>query len=744
MRITGQYLTGAALAPLAMAVLMQTPARAEEAGPGANTTELAEVVVTARRRDESYRDVPITVDVFTEEKIAAAGIERPADFIALTPNMQLVQTQNVGNAFVVIRGVSQARNSEPSVAVLLDGVLETNPSEFNQQLYDIQQIEVLKGPQGALYGRDAIGGAIIIRTKPPSDQLEGSVKLGIQNGPGEEAQASVSGPIGDSKTLKFRASGSYFDTAGYIPNDFLHDKADPYRDLSGRVRLLWTPTDQFTADARLAASHTATQAFYFTVPRADPANIFSFFNDANDTSVPVTVNNRGQDDRDIYDAALKLDYATALGSLTSISAYNKTTEIATGDAFDFRPIPQSFFFGLLGVDLNQSQFLDVRAYSQELRFTSPDIGKFRWIAGVYFVHTDRFISTGNMVDIGKGVYPVYRTPSTNPINPQATFLADSQNNNAWALFGDATYEFTDRFEVDTALRYDQDMRKNTTDTPEAFLAGVNLPGFPQGFTGEVRKQTWDKLQPKITLRYKPTDTVTYYGGYSRGFRSGGFNQTGVGAIAASTGILGVHDLFDAEVADTLEAGVKGTFFNNRLNADLSVYRTDAKGSYFFVFLAANSTQNLGNLQKVIYKGAELETQFKVTDHFNAYFSYGYTDSDIKEATDPTQVGNQAPLVTKYTINLGTEYRQPIAGDVAGSVRVDWQKLGPTWWDPANLTVRDPVSLLNLRAGIEGAKWSATAWSKNLTNKKYNAEFSPGGFLFPAQPRTYGLEFMRRF
>ena len=122
--------------------------------------------------------MPITISVFTREDIEAAGIEKPADFIARVPNMTLVETQNAGNAFVVVRGISQARNSEPSVAVLVDGVLETNPAEFNQELFDIEQIEVLKGPQGALYGRNAIGGAIIIRTRDPGDEFEGRVKLG--------------------------------------------------------------------------------------------------------------------------------------------------------------------------------------------------------------------------------------------------------------------------------------------------------------------------------------------------------------------------------------------------------------------------------------------------------------------------------------------------------------------------------------------------------------------------------------
>jgi len=170
-------LVGAAVA----AAMASAPAPAQDATPS-STEEIDEVLVTARRRSETFRDVPITVNVFSKEAIESAGIQKPADFIARVPNMTLVETQNAGNAFVVVRGISQARNSEPSVAVLVDGVLETNPAEFNQELFDIEQIEVLKGPQGAVYGRNAIGGAIIIRTKDPGDEFEGRVKLGAGNG----------------------------------------------------------------------------------------------------------------------------------------------------------------------------------------------------------------------------------------------------------------------------------------------------------------------------------------------------------------------------------------------------------------------------------------------------------------------------------------------------------------------------------------------------------------------------------
>ena len=709
----------------------------------AQTTDLEEVVVTARKRDESFRDVPVTMNVLTAETIQQAGIQSTRDYVAMIPNMTLVETQNAGNSFITVRGISQARNSEPSVAVLMDGVLETNPYQFDQELFDIQQIEVLKGPQGALYGRNAIGGAILIRTKDPADHFEGSARVGVGNGTSERAQAAISGPLNDSGTLKYRASVNFYNTDGYLENVYLHDKADPMRDYSGRFRLLWKATDQLTADVRFYADRLETRAYYFVIPRDDEANPFSSFTtppNANNITSPIQVNNRGEDNRDIWDGVVKLDYDTGVGTLTSITNWNRTREIDTGDAFDFRPIDTSIFKALLGVDLNQSQYIDVKAASQELRFTAPTVGGFSWIAGAYFVHTERFISTGNMVDEGLGVFPVYQQPRLTGTNPSATFLADSQNNNAWALFANATYEFNKQWELDAALRYDEDSRRNTTDTPAAFLLQLQ---DPTAFAGEVRKHTWSELQPKGTLRYKPTDDITIYGGWSRGFRSGGFNQTGVGAGAPNSGILGVNDLFNAEVADTYEVGVKGEFLDRRLSAGLSAFHTKSTNGYFFVFLATNSTQNLGNLDAT-YKGLELELNAKPTDRIDLYASFGYTDSRIDHMEDPSVIGNQAPLVSRTTTNVGVQYHQPIVNDLNGFIRLDFQNIGRTWWDPQNSTSRDPVSLLDLRLGVNADKWSVAAWSKNLTNKIYNAEFSPGGFLFRAPPRRYGVEFDYRF
>jgi iron complex outermembrane receptor protein len=259
----------------------------------------------------------------------------------------------------------------------------------------------------------------------------------------------------------------------------------------------------------------------------------------------------------------------------------------------------------------------------------------------------------------------------------------------------------------------------------------------------VRKHTFDAAQPKGTLRYKPTDNLTFYGGWSRGFRSGGFNQTGVGAVAQASGNLGVHDLFNAEIAETWEVGLKSQFLDRRLGANLALYYTDSHNGYFFYFDATTSTQNLGNLD-ARYKGGELELTARATSWLDLYANFGYTDGKITHMEDPTVVGNKPPLLTKNTVNTGFQVHEPLGGGLNGVLRLDYQMIGRTWWDPKNLTSRDPINLLNARAGVEADRWSVTAWSKNLTNKLYNAEFSPGGFLWRALPRQYGVEFVYRF
>ncbi|QDH36088.1 TonB-dependent receptor [Porphyrobacter sp. YT40] len=720
---------------LAVATLAAAPLAAQEA-PAEETAVNEGIVVTGLRRSETLQDTPVAVTAFDSQAIENAGIERPADFIALTPNVNLVETQNAGNAFVIIRGITQNRNSEPSVAVIVDGVQQVNPAQFNQDLFDVDQIEVLKGPQGGLYGRNAIGGAIIINTKQPTDEFSGNVTAGIDNGFGYFLRGGISGPLAEG--VKFRVAGSWYDTDGFIPNTFLGEDADPVQDFSLRGNLLIEASDQLTFDLRASINQLRTQGLYY--------NIVADVNDIAD----VEVNNPGQNDRDIYNVALKVEFEGDNATFTSISSYDTLTEVLTGDAFDFKPIPESFFFNLFesifgpgnGFDLNQSQYLNVKAFSQEVRLASPENGgPFNWMAGAYLIDTDRFISTGNMIDTGNGVFPVFRSPSTNPLNPQFSFLSDGQDNFAWAVFLNAGYELSPEFRVDASLRYDRDRRRQTTLTPQAFLPVV--PGVPQAQSGEVRTAVFDDWQPKLTLTWEPSPDLTIYGGYSRGFRSGGFNQTGVGAEAVNNGIVGVGDIFQAETADTYEIGAKAQLGPVRLGA--AAYTTKSENSYFFVFLAASSTQNLGNIPETRINGFELEASAELLPDFDINAAIGYTDSEIKAFPDASVIGNEAPQISRYTINLGAQYAGNVSDGVDALLRVDYRRIGKTWWEPFNTTVRQPVDLVDARAGLRFDNgMSVTAFAQNLFDETYNAEFSPGGFVFRARPARYGIEFGYKF
>ena len=761
---------------LLLVVLLSTGVISSAAAQG----ELEEIIVTARMRSEAAADAPVAIKAFTAAEIEEAGIETPHDFIGLTPNVTIVQTQNPGNSFITIRGVSQARNSDMPVAVLVDGVLMSNPAQLNQQLFDIEQIEVLKGPQGALYGRNAIGGAITIVTKQPSDEFESKIRVGADSGPGYSFQGAISGPLGDSETLKYRASLSYSDTDGYLDNAFLNTEADPYQDLSARVKLLWEPNDTFSGDLRYSISQIDTTALYFVInddfrgilPNANQLSgvtVAPPVNNSNDTSVPILVNNPGEGLKDMTDVSLKLDFRSERGTFTSITAYDDLEELLTGDAFDFRPIGRSFneiilplFFGAPSfdpgfADWNQSQYLEVSSLSQEFRFTSPAENRFRWIAGAYFIETDRFIGTGNLADTGDGVSRVYKEPrTTNGLpfdfsitNPQATYLSDSQDNSAWAVFTSLSYDFNDDWEASFSLRYDEDTREQTTETPPGFIPAALAGDL---VTGQVRENTWDATQPKLTVRWQPRDNLTLYGDVSRGFRSGGFNQSGV----ALAGVAGVFDTFDEQIADTVEFGLKAQFNDNRLSTNLSIYSTDLEGAYYFIFLVGSSTQNLGSLDEVHYEGIEFELDALVSDNLDVNLGVAFTDSRIEaDASIPHVVGQQVPLVSDYTFNLGTTYRKPLEklNGAEFIIRGDYQIIGKTYWGPGDPAAagplawdqspRDDVHLLDLRFGLQADDWSLMAWSKNLLDEEYNGEYTHP-FVWKALPMRWGVQYTKSF
>ena len=730
---------------------------------GAQDT-LEEIIITARGRDESLQEVPVTVSAFTAQQIEDAGIERPGDFIALTPNVTMVEAQNAGTSFITIRGITQVRNNEAPVAIVVDGMLQTSPNQFTQQLLDIERIEVLKGPQGALYGRNAVGGAINITTKQPSNELEGRVKAGYGNGDHKNIAGSISGPV-VKDTLFYRISGNWLDRDGYINNVYLDKEVDQVEDTAIQGRFTWRATDHLSANLRLYYSDLEGGALNYITQIGDySTGGFNFAGtiDADDTGIPYQANNIGKNTREVFEAAVKLDYETSFGTLTSITSYNQLEESYFNDQFPYSRFDSlTSATGSIGLDGSASQYWDIDAWSQEIRFTSPSENRLRWIAGVYYVQTDRFLSTTTGRDLGQGLARVQRTPfgvvPAAPLNfcslvggasnPTCTFLADDNDNRAWAVFGQINYDITEQLEASLALRYDEDKREQTISpfnrdlNPTTFQLESVTPGL-------VRERTFDKLQPKFVLKYSPMDNLTLFASYGQGFRSGQFNQSGVVAQAAAAGLTtGVNESAEQEESETIEFSIKSAWLDNRLKLSAAVFRTDVSDQHYFLFFATGSGQAIINIDEVDLFGFEVDMAARVIDGLDIYAAYGYTDSEIKAYTaNPAFTGNKAPYVPKFTLNAGFQFRKPLFENVGWFTRLDFERRGQQFWDPNNSSARSSLNLLNLRGGLESldGRWAITAWSRNATDKSYNSEFVLGGIVHRAPPISYGVEITCNF
>lgn len=722
------------------------------AAVAAEESVLEEIVVTARLREESLQHVPASVTVFSAKAIEDAGIREYTDFAALTPNVSVAKSESAGQSFLTIRGLTEVRNGEAPVAFVVDGVQQVSNKQFSQELFDLQSIQVLKGPQGALYGRNAAGGAIVITTRQPTDEYEGYVKAGVGKGDEYSLQATLSGPLIDDELL-FRLAASYRERDGYFENTYRGARADGFDDKTVRALLKWLPTDALTTELRLNFARTSGGSlnFQYQPARFDAANPCQL-DAANPLGGPTPdpnrvvrsfcANNIGQNDRDLDEATVKADYRLPGAVLTTVLSYNTVAEYVAGDQFPYSATRNLFGF----LDGTQTQFTDITARSAEVRLASVGETALRWMFGGYYLNTDRFISSTTGSDLGLGIARVERAPQfSGTVNPTLSFLADSNDNEAWAVFGNAAYDVTSALELSLALRYDKDERQQRVDAR-------NTAGVPAGCTsaaspGCERTASFDRVQPKVSLRYQLSDDAQIYGSWGRGFRSGEFNQFGTGAAAASVGLPAVGDLVDPEYTESYEMGFKSELLDRRLRLNAAAFDTTVRGQQYFVFVGSIGAQVLVNVDKVRIRGGEIEAVANLADGLDVYAGLGISDSEIRQyAINPADIGNRAPYVPQTSYNLGSQYRFPISASLRALARVDFISKGKQYWDPENSAPRATVNLLNVRMALEDAKgrWTFTAAINNVTDEKYNAEFVLGGFAQPAFPRAWTADFRYNF
>ncbi len=729
-------------ASIAFGPLVAMPAYAQETGATEAVDSSDEIIVTARRQSERLQDVPASVAVLTAAALEKTGADNAEDFVQLTPGVTIVTgTAEAGDTQVNIRGINGARDAESSVALLVDGILKTNTAQLNQAQGTLRQVEILKGPQGALYGRNAAAGAIVLQTLKPGDYFEGAVRASYANENTIEGTAHIAGPISDN--MGFVLSGYYRTTDGFFRNTFLNnskvvDDQETWT-VDGRLVSQLGEATELDIKARYSKLKGASINFNssFHLPYFAGVNP-AFYEDVNKHEFNYYGNIRPTNNQDSFDVSAKVEHEFGNLTLTAWALYSDVDQKLTADgtSADFAryisavdptvqpivdacfastasltgfPVNQPGFVGQIPVpfifapangstfgayspttcDGTQYQTRSQKDISGEIRLASDTGGPLDWQLGLYYLNIDREVGVSLGADSGAGVIQnLYNAPGT--ANPTSLLLADQFDTNVYAAFGSFNYEISPQFSLGVALRYDIEDRKTNSLVPnvlDPFTGGPINPG--QGFGPITPKDaTFKQLQPKVSLSWQPNDDLNIYANWGIGFKSGGFNNQGASTLIDLNfnqfvgADVTINDQYRKERSSAFEVGVKGSAFDNRITYDLAGYYTEIDDMQFFEFFVGGFglLRVVSNIDKVEVRGAELNLAAKIVEGWKLFGSFNVTDSEIKaNSSRPSTVGNKSPYTADYTINLGSEITAPLTDSVDLVMRADYRITGPTWF-----------------------------------------------------------------
>ena len=692
----------AAIAGAALCAAVAIASERAEAQAAAPSMQLEEIVVTARRREESILDIPESITAFTALDIENKRIDSLRAMVDLTPNVIVRETFRSNETFITMRGISTAQGGLPAASFIVDGVQLGGNEFINQDLFDIERIEVLRGPQGSLFGQGAIAGAINIVTKAPTNEIEGLLKASYGNEANMRLAGSVSGPIVEDRWF-FRLAGYSRDSEGLIEN-VREEKIDASDHSGIRARLQYVGDDLELNIRGSTSSGSAGAAMQDRPILGDDGNPVA----PDDVTNPGPGSNIvGRENTEFTDFSIRIDYDLPGATLTSISALADGQQDVYGDG-DF-----------LSADV---VFQDLKftsdVFNQELRLTSDDDQWFRWLAGVFYQERDEVAD----------VFVAYSDRS--PVKPGITILNQDNmtTSDSTAVFGQLDFDLSDRTEFSLGLRYDDD---------EQTTVDQNNPG------PTAADATFSKLQPKVQLSHQWTDQSLVFATYSEGFRSGGFTQ---------------NDLFEDEETANYEVGFKSRFAGGSVALNASLYRIDYTNQQlsFVIFDERIAQRGVLNLSDTDINGFEFELSSTPADNLRLDIGIGYVDAEVKSAdTSALEVlgitatvdGNRSPLVPELTANLSLSYTQPLGDGVELLLHGDFRRRGAYYFDPFNKIETETNSFVNLNVRLDAPSWSIGLWGRNVGDVRHATNISigsPNRNRVQNQPRSFGLEATYRF
>jgi iron complex outermembrane receptor protein len=713
---------------LAASVIL--PVAAEAVAP---SDTLDEVVVTARKREENVRDVPLSVVTFSASDLAARNADNLSALGNSIPNVVIGTSSADRQQNIVIRGISTVARSigqETGVAVYLDGVYTGRTETYNQELADIDQVAVLRGPQGTIFGKNTTEGAISLTTIKPSETPTGGATLDIGNFGLVEGGGFVSGPIKEG--LLYGKISLYGATDnGYATNAFNGERVGDRNDGGGRFQLRTTPNEDL--DITLSGDYTKHHNNPYTkeVIAGTYGNIPGPF--TLDEAYPSTerTSNGG--------AALSLEDRLPGGyTLTSISSWRMSEWTDHSDET------------WNGQRLAFSDYTEHSRYaSQELRITSPAKAQLEYVAGLYYSY--QYSTTHTPVSIGDDFAAVLGIPD----GLESFDLHSNVSTSGYAAFANASYHFDPSWTLTAGGRYTWE--KKHLDYQQIDPDGL---GFIPNIGPLTRDYSHGAFTPTASIVYAVTDHVNVYATFASGYKSGGFN---VDTLSTANRIE-----FGPEHVNNYELGAKGEFLNGRLQVDLDVFHMDYTDLQITQYDPASFANYIGNAAKAKINGLEFDATGRVTSAWTVSAHLGLLDTKFDKFIDQygdDLAGNRLTFAPKFSASVATQYSVPVTAAVDAYINGEYNYRSAMYsqYNDVKTTPSDVLGAYGLLNGSIGlsfdhAKWKVELYARNLTDKlyqinkttqlpllsflpQYNYEETTATF---GMPRTYGIAFKTHF
>lgn len=667
--------------------LFSTEAQAKEQ----EEYQLDTITVTAEKREDDLQKLPATVTAVPATELEDAEVKTVSDVMRLVPNVSFSPSQGVYQD-INIRGIGSSMFTHKNpVVIMINGVPFDSTVGYDLNLLDLERVEVLRGPQGTLYGKNAIGGVINVISKKPDNTLRAGAAVELDENQRFVVSAQASGPIVDD-TFFVGLTARLLDSRGYMENE---DPSDDYFDSESSKNfhgtLRWMPADNLEVNAH-----------------ADVAVL------RNDSDASIGPNNgfkyselKSPDDRDnadLYRGALSIHYEATPADIYSVTTYN-------GRSFDFsmdrrytNPTPNP------GMDILRAENDSTsNSFTQEFRVQSPSSTDLKWTAGLFYSYEDTDFTDYSVT---------YDTSAYSGFNSKYNWAGDRQEQ-TFAGFGQLTYPLPQNLSATLGLRYeitqkDLNYLRLTTRTD----TGGDLSSLNWQLSDD-----WETLLPKGVISWQAKENAMVFFSLSKGYLAGGLNAWGDDPDTAK---------FDEQTSINYELGMKTEWFDKRLSLNAALFYIDIEDMHVWSS-NPDGTYFASNAAKAHSQGVEVELKARPWNGFDIQASFGLTDAEFDDYSSYT--GNTPPTTPAYTANLVANYRF----DAGWYLRGEMQAFGETFYDEQNTVRRSPFQLYHAKAGYEAEQWDVYLFCENLLDEEYYSSMSGGLRNWVGKPRTVGLK-----